>query len=154
MSWSRRSVDNPASSRLGLTAPRSNIASMLLIAPWLRFCCWSRMNHVELRARIRQLIAPGELPSAPPLSDGSLSGQAAKIRRVVTGRSLPDPCLICGEADPTVSYAYANHTVIRSTLPAMHSGARIAKRLPDGADRAVRLTGLAIMFGHRESATS
>ena len=87
------------------------------------------------RSRVSKEPGAVQLPSAPPLSDGSLSGQAAKIRRVVIGRSLPDLCLICGEADPTVSYAYANHTVIRSTLPAMHSGARIAKRPPDGAPR-------------------
>ena len=113
MNLSSRSVDNPANSRLQRAAPGSNLASILRPAPWPRFCCFFTMNHDELRVRIRQLIASGELPSAPPLSDGSLSGQVAKIRRIVIGRSLPDPCLICGEADPTVSYAYANGKVVR-----------------------------------------
>ena len=29
------------------------------------------------------------------------------MRRISIERSLPDPCLICGEANPTVAYTYA-----------------------------------------------
>ena len=64
------------------------------------------MNHDELRARIRQLIASGDLPTVPPLATRTLSAPAG-IRRIMIDRSLPDPCLICGEANSTVAYTYA-----------------------------------------------
>jgi hypothetical protein len=48
------------------------------------------MDHNELRARIRQLIASGDLPTISPLASGTLSALAG-IRRVIIGRSLPDP---------------------------------------------------------------
>ena len=67
------SVDNPANSGPGLTVARSNLASVLRGAPWPPSCCSSRVNHGELRARIRELIAPGDLPAVPPLASGTLS---------------------------------------------------------------------------------
>ena len=75
----------------------------------------ARMDQDALRGRIRQLIAFGDLPPAPPLSDGTLSGHAPKmkIRRIVIGRSSPDPCFICGETGPTMSFIYTNQRVIR-----------------------------------------
>ena len=73
----------------------------------------ARMDQDALRGRIRQLIAFGDLPHAPPLSDGTLSGRAPKIRRVVIGQSLPDPCFICGETGPTMSFIYTDQRVVR-----------------------------------------
>ena len=64
------------------------------------------MDHHELRARIRRLIASGDLPTISPLASGTLSTPAG-IRRISIDRSLPDPCVICGEANPTVAYTYA-----------------------------------------------
>src|SRR5215468_7934978 len=84
------SVGNPADSRPGVIVARSNHALGLRGAPWLPSCCSSPMNHGELRARIRQLIASGDLPAVPPLASGTLSAPAG-IRRVIIGRSLPDP---------------------------------------------------------------
>ena len=73
------------------------------------------MDNNELRARIRQLMASGDLPSLPPLANGTLPGPAAaRVTRVVIGRPTPDPCLICGEADPTVSYWYVKGKVLRN----------------------------------------
>jgi hypothetical protein len=66
----------------------------------------ARMDHDGLRARIRQLIASGDLPTISPLASGTLSAPAG-IRRISIERSLPDPCVICGEANPTVAYTYA-----------------------------------------------
>ena len=72
------------------------------------------MDNIELRARIRQLIASGDLPPLPSLANGSLSGPAAaRATPVVIGRPTPDPCLICGEADPTLSYWYVKGKVLR-----------------------------------------
>jgi hypothetical protein len=67
------------------------------------------MNHDELRARIRQLIASGDLPTVSSLASGTLAAPAG-IRGIVIGRSLP--CLICGEANPTVAHTYANGKVV------------------------------------------
>jgi len=64
------------------------------------------VDHHELRARIRRLIASGDLPTISPLASGALSPPEG-IRRISIERSLPDPCLICGEANPTVAYTYA-----------------------------------------------
>ena len=105
------SVGNSADSRRGLTVAQCNLALVLAGAPWPPSCCSSRMNHDELRARIRQLIASGDLPTVPSLASGTLAAPAG-IRRIIIGRSLPDPCLICGEANPTVAYTYANGRVV------------------------------------------
>ena len=64
------------------------------------------MDNNELRARIRQLIASGDLPPLP-------GPAAVRVTRVVIGRPTPDPCLICGEADPTLSYWYVKGKVLR-----------------------------------------
>jgi hypothetical protein len=71
------------------------------------------MDHDELRARIRQLIASSQLPPVSTLPDVILPGRAVRVRRVVIGRSTWDPCLICGEPDPMISYAYTDRRVVR-----------------------------------------
>jgi len=71
------------------------------------------MDHRELRTRIRLLMASGELPPGGSLADKVLPGQAVRVTRVVIGRSMWGPCLICGEADPMVSYTYADRKVVR-----------------------------------------
>ena len=72
----------------------------------LLLAVWRSVDHQELRARIRRLIASGELPTISPLASGTVSAPEG-IRRIGIERSLPDPCLICGEANPTVAYTYA-----------------------------------------------
>jgi hypothetical protein len=71
------------------------------------------MDHNELRARIRQLIASGDLPPVHPLTDKTPPGQSVRVTRIVIGPSAREPCLICGEPDPLVSYTYADQRVIR-----------------------------------------
>ena len=71
------------------------------------------MDHSELRTRIRLLMASGELPPGGSLADKILPGQVVRVTRVVIGRSMWEPCLICGEADPVVSYTYAGRKVVR-----------------------------------------
>ena len=69
------------------------------------------VEHHELRARIRHLLASGDLPTISPLASGTLSAPAG-IRRISIERPLPDLCLICGEANPTVAYTYAKGRVL------------------------------------------
>src|SRR5262249_23917225 len=69
------------------------------------------VDHPELRARIRHLIASGDLPTISPLASGTLSAPPG-IRRISIERSLPEPCLICGDANPTVDYTYAKGRVV------------------------------------------
>ena len=71
------------------------------------------MDHRELRARIRLLMAPSELLRGGSPADKILPGQAVRVTRVIIGRSMWGPCLICGEADPMVSYTYADRKVVR-----------------------------------------
>jgi hypothetical protein len=58
-------------------------------------------------------MASGNLPPVPPLADKAPLGNAVRVTRVVVGRPMPEPCLICGEANPTVSYTYANGKLVR-----------------------------------------
>ena len=104
-------VGNPIDSGPdGWRAP-SNHASILLDGRWLLSCSSGRMDHSELRARIRQLMASGDLPA--PLGDKLHPGQAVRVTRTVFGRSTSEPCLICGEADPMIFYTYASRKVVR-----------------------------------------
>ena len=64
------------------------------------------VDHHQLRARIRRLIASGDLPTISPLTSGTVSAPGG-IRRISIERPLPDLCSICGEANPTVAYTYA-----------------------------------------------
>ena len=71
------------------------------------------MDHNELRARIRQLMASADLPPVHPLTDKTPPGDAVRVTIIAVGRPMPEPCLICGESNPTVSYTYANRAVVR-----------------------------------------
>ena len=71
------------------------------------------MDHIELRARIRFLMASGELPPGPPLADKILPAQVARLTRIVIGQVTRGPCLICDEPGPNVSYTYADRKIIR-----------------------------------------
>ena len=77
----------------------------------LLLALWRSVDHHELRARIRHLLASGDLPTISPLASGTLSAPAG-IRRISIERPLPDLCLICGEANPTVAYTYAKGRVL------------------------------------------
>ncbi len=54
-------------------------------APWPLSCSSARMDHRELRTRIRLLMGSGELPPDPRLADKILSAQAVRVTRVVIG---------------------------------------------------------------------
>ncbi len=83
------------------------------LARWPLSCRSARMDHSELRVRIRLLMASGELPPGPPLGDKILPGQVARLTRIVIGRATQGSCLICDEPGANVSYTYADRKVIR-----------------------------------------
>ncbi len=67
------------------------------------------MIDAQLRARVRELIASGELPSEPPVIQSSGDGgwRPATARRTSPGET----CTICGEPDPTVAYFWTGGRV-------------------------------------------
>jgi hypothetical protein len=71
------------------------------------------MDHVELRVRIRLLMASGELPSGPPLTDKIRPAHVARLTRILIGEVWRGSCLICDGPGPDVSYAYADRKVVR-----------------------------------------
>ena len=71
------------------------------------------MDQVELRVRIRLLMASGELPSGPPLTDKIRPAHVARLTSIITGEGWRGSCLICDEPGPDVSYAYADWKIIR-----------------------------------------
>lgn len=73
------------------------------------------MTEAELRAKIRKLMASGALPSSPPLIE------RPRMHTVVNS-PLPEPCTVCGEAGPQVSYFYLAGQVVRVQRPVMRLG--------------------------------
>jgi hypothetical protein len=71
------------------------------------------MDQVELRVRIRLLMASGELPPGPPLTDKTRLAHVARLTRTIIGEVWRGSCLICDEPGPNVSYAYADRKVVR-----------------------------------------
>jgi hypothetical protein len=106
-------VGNPVDSRPDRPVSTANHSTVLPGGLWLPSCSSARMDHRELRARIRLLMASGELPPGGSLADKILPAQAVRVTRVVIGRSTGGPCFMCGDADPTVSYTYADRKVVR-----------------------------------------
>jgi hypothetical protein len=70
------------------------------------------MSEDALRARIRELMAPGELPSIPPQAEAIIRGRSLRVVRTIVGRATLEPCLICGEPDPMLSYRFTDGRVI------------------------------------------
>jgi len=61
------------------------------------------MTNEQLRARVRELIASGDLPSEPPVVQNAGPG----FGRFKRG----SPCLICGEPDALVAYFWTGGRV-------------------------------------------
>jgi hypothetical protein len=62
------------------------------------------LTDVELRTRVRELIASGDLPREPPVIH-----RAGEVFWGVSSQGLP--CLICGEPVPTVAYSWTGGRV-------------------------------------------
>jgi hypothetical protein len=80
---------------------------------WPLSCHSARMDHSELRVRIRLLMASGELPPGPPLGDKTAPAPVGRRMRIAIGRATRGRCLICDKPDPNVSYTYADRKVVR-----------------------------------------
>ena len=70
------------------------------------------MSEDELRARIRELMASGRLPPSPPQAETVIRGRSLRVTRTIIGRATLEPCLICGEPDPMLSYTFTDRRVI------------------------------------------
>jgi hypothetical protein len=72
------------------------------------------MSHTALRARIRELLASGrlrrQLPAAAAQRDPTGVVVAPGIR---VGLQAGEHCVVCGEAQPMVTYTYPDGQVIR-----------------------------------------
>ncbi len=74
------------------------------------------MTEAALRGRIRDLMASGVLPGEPAPIQRPVPPppQAPRNRRMFVGDSLlKEPCTICGEGAPQVSYFYSAGLVVR-----------------------------------------
>ena len=95
---------------VGLAQPRISIgpgANGLLFA-----LTNAPMSTVDLRAKIRLLMASGDLPLGSPLVETTVPGQTIRVTRIVLGQSHTGPCLICGEADATLAYTYSDQRIV------------------------------------------
>jgi hypothetical protein len=108
-----RTVENPVDSRPDRPPAQPNHASALPGARWPLSCRSARMDHSELRVRIRLLMASGELPPGPPLGDKITPAPVGRRMRIAIGRATRGRCLICDKPDPNVSYTYADRKVVR-----------------------------------------
>jgi len=60
------------------------------------------MSDAQLRATVRNLMASGDLPSEPPVTQSSGDGGWRPVSPRRTSRL--DTCAICGESGLTVAY--------------------------------------------------
>jgi ribosomal protein S14 len=63
------------------------------------------VTDVDVRAKVRELIQTGDLPSDPPVIHRTSDGLAGPTRGTT--------CTICGEPDPTVSYFWPGGIAVR-----------------------------------------
>ena len=57
-------------------------------------------------------MAPGELPPSQPQTETIIHGRSIHVTRTIIGRATLEPCLICGERDPMLSYTFTDGRVI------------------------------------------
>jgi hypothetical protein len=71
------------------------------------------MNEREIRERIRELMAAGELP--PALVDSSLISESGRgvPAEVHVGTAEVETCAICGQPGPELSYYYPGSRILR-----------------------------------------
>jgi hypothetical protein len=52
------------------------------------------------------------LPVGPPPAEILIRGRSIRVARTIIGRATREPCLICGEPDPMLSYTFTDGRVI------------------------------------------
>jgi hypothetical protein len=72
------------------------------------------MIEVELRAKIRELMAAGVLPKDPPPTKqpAPTSTPGNRRSRILVGGTLHEPCTICSEPGPQVQYFYLTGQIV------------------------------------------
>ena len=73
------------------------------------------MTDADLRARIRELMTSGALLGEPAPIERSVppAPQGRRPHMFVGDSKLKEPCTICGELSPQVSYFYSAGSVVR-----------------------------------------
>ena len=74
------------------------------------------MREAELRSRIRALLSSGRLPRRLPAAVQMEPEKVVASPSIRVGVQAKEHCVVCGEAQPMVSYTYPDGRVIR-----MHS---------------------------------
>ena len=74
------------------------------------------MREAELRSRIRELLSSGRLPRQLPAAAQMDPERVVASPSNRVGVQAREHCVVCGEAQPMVSYTYPDGRVIR-----MHS---------------------------------
>jgi hypothetical protein len=70
------------------------------------------MTDCALRAKIRELMASGVLPSAPPVIERAGRGTEGDRARMVVDNPRAEPCAICGDSGPAISYFWPGGVVV------------------------------------------
>jgi hypothetical protein len=52
------------------------------------------------------------LPVGPPPAEILIRGRSIRVTRTIIGRATREPCIICGEPDPMLSYTFTDGRVI------------------------------------------
>jgi hypothetical protein len=71
------------------------------------------VSQGDLRAKIRELIASGVLPGDPPSIKRPVDMLSNRRTRSLIGAPLREPCAICGDEGPQVSYFSVGGQVVR-----------------------------------------
>lgn len=73
------------------------------------------MLGADLRAKIRELMASGVLPTDPPpiTRPGPTSTPGTTRSKTLVGGPHQEPCAICGEPGPQVQHFYIGGRVVR-----------------------------------------
>ena len=67
----------------------------------------------DLRAKVRELMASGVLPSAPPVIERAGRGTEGDRARMVVDNPRAEPCSICNESRPTIAYLWPGGVMVR-----------------------------------------
>ncbi len=90
------------------------------------------MTPDELRAKIRALMASGDLPIEPP----SIERRGSREARVLYAIPSSEPCTICGEPGPQVVLFYMAGLVVRLHAACDALWQQERPGAPDSHDRA------------------
>jgi|SRR5215471_20190901 len=91
------------------------------------------MTDAQLRAKIRELMAAGVLPSEPAPIQRSVppAPTGPKPHMFVRDSLLDQACTICGQLAPQFQFSTWGAWWCKSTRPAAHSGGTNGRRRPE-----------------------